>query len=152
MLLTYKALNGQAPTYLTTMLNYFNPPRKMCSLAACLLEIPRNTGEKIGDVAFRIYTPTLWNTLPSDIREANYFSNQTLNMSFYIGLWIVFIHFMLYMPIVFTWLWSCVCFYCLVFVLLFIACCFSDLCLQYLFHLGNSIRPLIIDRYSFKLS
>lgn len=71
LLLTYKALNGQGPSYIANSLTNYTPARTLRSSDAGLLEITRNCHKKVGDAAFVNYAPKLWNTLPINIREAN---------------------------------------------------------------------------------
>ncbi|KAL4007453.1 hypothetical protein ACER0C_001305 [Sarotherodon galilaeus] len=55
LLLTYKALNGLAPTYLSDLLHLY---------------VPRARKKTIGERAFSFRAPFLWNNLPQDIRQA----------------------------------------------------------------------------------
>ncbi|KAL4004124.1 protocadherin delta 1 [Sarotherodon galilaeus] len=55
LLLTYKALNGLAPTYLSDLLHLY---------------VPRARKKTIGECAFSFRAPFLWNNLPQDIRQA----------------------------------------------------------------------------------
>ena len=41
LLITYKALNGQAPTYITGLLSYYRPARPLCLSTQNLLSNPR---------------------------------------------------------------------------------------------------------------
>ena len=70
LLITYKALNGQGPKYISDSLINYTPTRTLRSSDAGLLEV-RISNKKIGDSAFVRYAPKLWNTLPINIREAN---------------------------------------------------------------------------------
>ena len=71
LLLTYKALNGQGPSYIATSLTKYTPARALRSSDAGLLEVAGRSHKKIGDAAFVTYAPKLWNTLPMNIREAD---------------------------------------------------------------------------------
>ena len=71
LLLTYKAIHGQGPSYIANTLRNYTPTRTLRSSDAGLLEINRSSQKKIGDAAFVNYAPKLWNTLPTNIREAN---------------------------------------------------------------------------------
>ena len=71
LLLIYKALNGQGPSYIANSLVSYIPSRTLRSSAAGLLEVPSSSRKKIGDAAFVNYAPKLWNTLPIDIKEAS---------------------------------------------------------------------------------
>lgn len=71
LLLTFKALNGLAPQYLTDLLDPHIPVRRLRSSGAALLDVPTSRLVTKGDRAFAVRAPTLWNSLPLDIRVAN---------------------------------------------------------------------------------
>ena len=69
-LLVYKTLNGLAPQYLSELLVV--KPRTRYSLRPdyeTLLVIPKVTGKTFGDRAFSHAGPTVWNSLPSSLRN-----------------------------------------------------------------------------------
>lgn len=70
LLLTYKALNGLAPSYLTELLSPYIPSRPLRSLSSNLLVIPSINKKSAGGRAFSYRAPLLWNGLPLDIKEA----------------------------------------------------------------------------------
>ena len=67
ILLTFKTLNGLAPSYLFDILTLHNSSYNTRSASSNLLVIPR-TRTAYGDRAFSVAAPTLWNALPEDIR------------------------------------------------------------------------------------
>ena len=67
-LLTYKALNGQAPEYIRDLLTPYSPARSLRSGDKNLLVIPRSHMKTYGDRCFSVEAPKLWNSLPLDIR------------------------------------------------------------------------------------
>ncbi|XP_010792557.1 uncharacterized protein, partial [Notothenia coriiceps] len=70
LLITYKALNNQAPPYLTDLLHHHTPSRCLRSSEANLLSIPTRTNHRTwGDRAFSVAAPSLWNSLPQPIRD-----------------------------------------------------------------------------------
>ena len=71
LLLTYRALNGLAPLYLTTLLQKYTPPRSLRSAEHHLLNVPKTRLVSAGDRAFAHAAPVLWNNLPISIRSAN---------------------------------------------------------------------------------
>ncbi|XP_056587301.1 uncharacterized protein LOC130407959 isoform X1 [Triplophysa dalaica] len=71
ILITYKALNGLAPTYLTELLSRYNPSRSLRSQNLGLLTIPRITKSTKGGRAFSYVAPKLWNSLPDTIRGSD---------------------------------------------------------------------------------
>ena len=67
LLLTYKALNGEAPVYLSELLQPYEPPRTLRS-ADQLRLTEKRTVSTLGDRAFAAAAPKLWNNLPLKIR------------------------------------------------------------------------------------
>jgi hypothetical protein len=66
-LLTYKALHGRAPAYMTELLEQYSPSRTLRSSSKGLLKEKKSRLKKAGDRAFSISAPKLWNNLPEDI-------------------------------------------------------------------------------------
>ncbi|KAF7695177.1 hypothetical protein C0J45_2270, partial [Silurus meridionalis] len=60
LLLTYKALNGLAPMYLSSLLTRYNPPCSLRSQNSGLLVVPRIAKSN----KFLHLAPKLWNSLP----------------------------------------------------------------------------------------
>ena len=72
LLLTYKALNGQAPQYLKELINPYKPNRTpVRSQYAKTLTVPKISKVTIGGRAFRSQAPQLWNLLPASVRGAD---------------------------------------------------------------------------------
>ena len=72
LLTTYKALNNFAPSYITDLLHRHSPTRRLRSADANLLtSITKTKYRTLGDRAFAIAAPTLWNSLPLAIRISN---------------------------------------------------------------------------------
>ncbi|KAI5609350.1 hypothetical protein C0J50_9521, partial [Silurus asotus] len=67
LLLTYKALNGLAPMYLSSLLTRYNPPRSLRSQNSGLLVVPRIAKSTKGGRAFSHLAPKLWNSLPDGV-------------------------------------------------------------------------------------
>ncbi|KAL3061986.1 hypothetical protein OYC64_009996 [Pagothenia borchgrevinki] len=70
LLLTYKSLHTLAPQYLTDPIHPYTPSRSLRSSDMGLLSIPRSRLRSVGDRAFSVAAPTLWNALPPKIRNA----------------------------------------------------------------------------------
>ena len=68
MLLTYKALHGKAPVYLSELLTPYTPARQLRSGDKHLLTVPKSNTKTYGDRTFSIKAPRLWNDLPLEIR------------------------------------------------------------------------------------
>jgi hypothetical protein len=71
LLLTYRCLNGQAPIYLSELLNHYVPSRALRSAEKYLLRVPPSRLKTCGERAFATAAPTLWNKLPLSIRMAD---------------------------------------------------------------------------------
>uniref|UniRef100_A0A8C7S3I0 Reverse transcriptase domain-containing protein n=1 Tax=Oncorhynchus mykiss TaxID=8022 RepID=A0A8C7S3I0_ONCMY len=71
LLLTYKALHGLAPTYLSDLVLPYIPTRTLRSQDAGLLIVPRIFKQTAGGRAFSYRAPFLWNGLPTHVRDAN---------------------------------------------------------------------------------
>nr|XP_033938439.1 uncharacterized protein LOC117446386 [Pseudochaenichthys georgianus] len=71
LLLAYKALNGQAPSYLKELIIPYCPTRALRSKNAGLLVVPRISKSTMGARAFSYQAPHLWNQLPVCVRAAD---------------------------------------------------------------------------------
>lgn len=71
LLLTYKAINGMAPSYLQEAIVPYQPNRALRSLNAGHLVIPRVSKSTVGNRAFSYQAPVLWNQLPAHVKEAD---------------------------------------------------------------------------------
>ena len=70
LLLTYCALHGLAPSYLTALLVPHWPSQALRSGQQHLLHVPQTRLLTFGDRSFAFAAPKLWNSLPCKIREA----------------------------------------------------------------------------------
>ena len=75
LLLTYKALNGQAPSYITELLEPYVPTRNLRSSSKNLLKVPSVKLVSYGHRCFSFVSPSLWNSLPNNIRESGSLSD-----------------------------------------------------------------------------
>lgn len=64
ILTTFKALNGLAPEYLTSLLTPYTPGRALRSSNQKLLEVPSYRLKSFGGRSFACSAPRLWNELP----------------------------------------------------------------------------------------
>ncbi len=67
LLLTFKALNGLAPVYLTSLLSRYNPTCSLRSQNSGLLVVPRIAKSTKGGRAFSYLALKLWNSLPDNV-------------------------------------------------------------------------------------
>ena len=105
LLLTYKALNGLAPTYLREQLVPYSPTRTLRSKENHQLTSPRCRLENFGKRSFAAAAPMLWNDLPLSIKRSpslDIFKSRTKTHLFQLAY--------------FTWLFKCMC-ECLVMLL-----------------------------------
>jgi len=75
LLITYKALNGLAPSYIRELLKPYHPTRMLRSCDANLLTVPRMRLKTFGYRTFCYTAPHLWNDLPQFVRDS-----QSLNV------------------------------------------------------------------------
>ena len=69
LLITFKALHGLAPGYLSDLITPHRPSRSLRSMVANLLILPKCRTKTYGERAFAVAGPTLWNSLPQPMRE-----------------------------------------------------------------------------------
>ena len=65
-----KALNGKAPSYISSLLNHRKCSRSLRSSGQELLTVPLAKLKTYGDRAFSIAASRQWNTLPLSIRKS----------------------------------------------------------------------------------
>ncbi len=70
LLITYKALNGLAPQYLSELLSYYSPPCPLRSQNFGHLIIPRISKSTAGGRSFFYLASKLWDNLPNNVWEA----------------------------------------------------------------------------------
>jgi hypothetical protein len=68
LLLTHKCVHGNAPGYLTSLLEKYEPRRALRSADQLLLKEKKMRLKTYGDRAFCACAPRLWNGLPIDLR------------------------------------------------------------------------------------
>jgi len=71
LLITYKALNGLAPQYLSELLSHYSPPRLLRSQNSGHLIIPKISKSTAGGRSFFYLAPKLLNNLPNSVWEAD---------------------------------------------------------------------------------
>ena len=70
LLITYKALNNLAPSYICDLLTSYTPSRQLRSSSKHLLVSPSYNLKTYGARSFSVAAPSLWNALPCEIRNA----------------------------------------------------------------------------------
>ncbi len=75
-LLTFKAIHGMSPTYISELITEYKPGRVLRSSSAPLLCHPRIPKTNFyGGRSFAVAAPTVWNNLPADIRASTTLSH-----------------------------------------------------------------------------
>ena len=69
LILTHKAMHNEGPSYIKDMLVHHNPRRTLHSESKLLLDVPMSRTH-LGDRAFPVAAPTLWNNISLGIRQA----------------------------------------------------------------------------------
>ena len=93
LLLTWKGLNGMVPSYVTELLSSHTPTRR--SSVKSLISVPR-TKSPLGDRAFSVVAPKLWNSLPTDPRQATSLHHFKSGLKAYLIMHTDFIMFLMY--------------------------------------------------------
>ena len=78
-LITFKAVNNLAPSYIRDLLKIHKPSRCLRSASKNLLEEPRTITKTYGDRTFRKAGSVVWNSLPDELRletSINIFKNK----------------------------------------------------------------------------
>lgn len=70
LMLTYKALDNQAPDCISELLTLYKPSRALRSSCQMLLVVPKTKTKLYGDRSFAASAPRLWNILPVDIKNS----------------------------------------------------------------------------------
>ena len=68
--LAYRHLDGSLPQYLSSCLCTYEPSRTLRSSHEKLLKFPKCNLKTFGQRSFSFLAPTVWNSLPSDLRNA----------------------------------------------------------------------------------
>ena len=74
--LTHKSFSTGTPSYLSSLLNHYQPTRQLRSSSSNILVQPPSK-TKFGSLAFHTAAPLIWNGLPADVRSSPPF--QTFN-------------------------------------------------------------------------
>ena len=67
--ITYKTIHTTQPAYLNSVLEHYTPARTLRSSDTNLLSVPR-VRTCFGSRSFSVAAPTIWNSLPSDVRNS----------------------------------------------------------------------------------
>ncbi len=71
LVITFRALHGQAPAYIKELLQPCVTCRNTRSSDQGLLDVHCSRLKTKGDCAFEVETPKLWNSLPLDLRSVD---------------------------------------------------------------------------------
>ena len=67
-LLAYKALHGQAPPYIASLINRYEPTRDLRSMNRGYLRTVVPCLKRTGGRSFKVMAPQIWNSLPENLR------------------------------------------------------------------------------------
>ncbi len=84
ILLTFKALKGLAPSYLSELLSSYIPSRSLRSSSSELLCVPRFHLSSMGGRSFSVTAPKLWNSLPVALRTVTSLSELKSKLKTYL--------------------------------------------------------------------
>lgn len=84
LLITFKALNGLAPGYISDLLQAYKPARQLRSSARKLLSVPTIKLATYGQRSFSHAAPVLWNSLPDSLRHCATLSSFKSNIKTYL--------------------------------------------------------------------
>ena len=70
-LLTFNSLHGHGPEYMSEMLTPRSIHYDIRSQDDLKLDVPRTKRKTLGDRAFKVAAPKLWNSLPKHVRSSN---------------------------------------------------------------------------------
>ena len=68
LLITFRAIHGLAPKYLCDLLTFKSSLYNLRSSDSILLSMPAARSKTLGDRAFMVAAPRLWNSLPKELR------------------------------------------------------------------------------------
>ena len=81
LLITFKAINGLAPLYLSDLVSIKSSTYSLRSNDSKILSVPPVKGKKtLGDRSFMLAAPKLWNDLPRDLRLVDNISSLRNNL------------------------------------------------------------------------
>ena len=83
LLLTFKALHNQSPSYISELISvrHLRPGLRSAGLS---LQIPNTRLKTYGDRAFSSVAPRLWNSLPSHLRNCDNLDTFKLELKTYL--------------------------------------------------------------------
>ena len=67
--LAYRHFEGSLPPYLSSSLCTYEPSRSLRSFKEKLLKIPERNLKSFGERSFSFMAPSVWNSLPGDLRN-----------------------------------------------------------------------------------
>ena len=70
-ILTFNSLHGHEPEYMSEILTPRSIHYGLRSQDDLKLDVPRTKRKTLGDRAFKVAAPKLWNSLPKDVRGCN---------------------------------------------------------------------------------
>ena len=75
----HKCIHSNAPSYVCDLINMYEPSRQLRSSDQFLLKVPKKGSKKLAERSFTHYAPSVWNSLPKELRtkasQAGFFKN-----------------------------------------------------------------------------
>ena len=71
LLICYKTRNSLTPQYISMLLQPYSRPSNLRNISPNSFYVPPSKLSSMGDRAYSIYTPKIWNTLPCDIQTCD---------------------------------------------------------------------------------
>ena len=68
--LAYRCFDGTLPPYLSSALTIYVPSRRLRSSSEKLLRVPTFNMKTAGERSFSFLAPSVWNSLPSSLRDS----------------------------------------------------------------------------------
>jgi hypothetical protein len=84
LVLAFRALHGQAPSYFSDLIQPYTPARALNSVDQTLLKVPRTCFRTRGDRSFQAVAPRLWNDLPPSLRSIDSVDTFKSNLKTYL--------------------------------------------------------------------
>ena len=106
LLYTYKAINGQAPTYINELISWYEQSRPLRSASKSLLNIPRARTARFGDRCYTASAAKLWNDIPETLKDIKIISSFKKKLKTYIHIFLNIHTYNIYQCFRALWYWT----------------------------------------------